>query len=51
MSDDFTVGWLQEEFDAMKVDIENMSENEKQKLQCYMSKLIDILKDMEYNND
>lgn len=50
-NDDFPVGWLQEEFDAMEVDIENMSEKEKANLQNNVANLRKFLDKMKEDND
>lgn len=51
MTEDFSDGWLKEELDAMKVDIENMSEREKANLQNTVSNLRKFLDKMKDDND
>lgn len=48
---DFPNGWLQEELNATKADIENMSETEKETLQNNVYRFIMFLENVREDND
>jgi hypothetical protein len=51
MTNDLPIGWLKEELDATKADIENMSKREKENLQNTMSNFSELLEKMKDEND